>query len=918
MPIKIEGNKRLRNNVRELGFTLGEILIEQGGRKLFNNVEKLRVLSKELRTHKKPNTIKKIKSVVGKLTPQESYNVIKAFSIYFILVNAADETNSIIEEKVSKRSKKYSDSYLKETINEIKESGLTKAQLDKLLSKIEIIPVFTAHPTEATRQTILKKILKISSLLLQKELQLNNDKEIGLINKKIKTEVILLWQTNEIRFSKIKVEDEVLRGLFFFTETVYKNIPSFYESLNNTFNELLNNKIDLPPIIKFGSWIGGDRDGHPFVTEDITKSTFELHKSEIIKLYMKDLNNIYEELSTSISLKKVNQKLLKSIKRDQKNMGISPTDSKFREPTEVYRAKLFLIYTKLSNCLSDFDDRIKDYSNTEQFIADLQLIKLSLVENDAQLIAEQLIDPLVYKVKTFGFHFVKLDIRQNAKLISNAIDEIFNKADETIKFHKLNEEEKIELLTREILSSRPLINEYTRLSNDTRKILNEFSLIKWGKENVSIEAAGDYIISNCSSGSHILSAALLAKEAGLIIITKGKVHSSEIDILPLFETISDLRNAQAVMKELLNNRAYKIHLQKRNNEQKIMLGYSDSNKDGGIVTSNFELYKAQTKLQRQMEDNQINLTLFHGRGGSISRGGGPVNRSILAQPQGTITGKIKITEQGEMISSKYLLSDNAIKNLTIMSSSVLTQTLRSQNKAQQIDSTNYVKQFENISEIAFTKYRELVTNKHFYEYFRNITPIDIIEKIEIGSRPVSRKKGGDISNLRAIPWVFSWTQNRQAISGWFGFGSAIENVINSKVISLKQLKAMYKNWTFFNALIQNIEMVLAKTDMIIAEEYVSLSTQKHIMKIFKEIKGEYAKSVNAIKIITGNEKLLDSNKNLQNSIALRNPYIDPISFIQVNLIKKYRTERNLKKKRELLNIIRSSVNGVAAGIRNTG
>jgi len=418
--------------------------------------------------------------------------------------------------------------------------------------------------------------------------------------------------------------------------------------------------------------------------------------------------------------------------------------------------------------------------------------------------------------------------------------------------------------------------------------------------------------------SDTLSALLLAKEAGLIKVQKGKIISSQLDILPLFETINDLRNSVGIMEELYNNEAYIQQIKLRDNSQKIMLGYSDSNKDGGILTSNFELYKSQIALNKISGKKKIKLILFHGRGGSISRGGGPVNRSILAQPPGTIKGKIKITEQGEMISSKYLMHDNARKSLEIITSAVLAKTISDVKQREIKEIESFIEKFESLSQDAFKQYRNLVNHKYFMDYFRTVTPIDIIEKIEIGSRPPSRKKRGDLNSLRAIPWVFSWTQNRQTISGWFGFGFAVESALKNKTFSLEELQELYNNWEFFKTLVQNIEMVLTKTDMVIGREYVSLSKNKKAEEIFDIIKNEYDRTVKNLLLITGEKELLDNNKTLQRTLSLRNPYIDPISFIQVNLIDMYRSSRSKKKKDELLNILRSSVNGIAAGLKNTG
>lgn len=902
-------DNRLRKNIRELGVLLGEVLIEQEGRRLFENVEKLRSLTKSLRATINPETISNIKQLISNLDIDESHKIIKAFSIYFILVNAADEVIKIT-------SVNSFDSYLQNAVIELKKLKLSENNINYIINSIEIIPVFTAHPTEATRQTILRKILRISNLLLIKELELNGEKENKLVMKKIKTEITLLWQSNEVRFSKITVKDEIMRGLFFFKESIYKVLPDFYQSFQESLNTVIKNKQSIEtPIFKFGSWIGSDRDGHPFVTESVTKETFLLHKKEIIKLYQEDLNAIYNRLSISDQIKRVDKTLRASIQKDRKLLNVAETDNKLREPTEVYRAKLYLIHKKLEHTINE---KSYNYKNAGEFLSDIELIGKSLLKNDSQLVYDELIEPLIIKIKSFGFHFVKLDIRQNSTQIRQAVAELMKINGPNKNFKELDEQKKIRIISEAIGESKAKILNRKGLSALSRKIISEVELIKWAKENISINSADDYIISNCSLVSDVLGVLYIASFAGLVKVDKNKIVHSDFDILPLFETIDDLKNSKKTMNELLVHQLYQQQIKARKNVQKVMLGYSDSNKDGGIVTSNFELYKTQINLENLTKKNKINLILFHGRGGSISRGGGPLNQSILAQPPNTIKGKIKITEQGEMISSKFLVPQIAKQSLELIASAVLIKTAHSFKKINLRGIDQYINKFENISERAYTAYNNLISHPSFVEYFRTVTPIDIIENLEIGSRPASRKKGNDIKALRAIPWVFSWTQNRQTISGWYGFGSAIFESIKNKEISIVELREMYKGWRFFNSLIKNLEMVLFKTDMIIGKEYTSLNNSTEVKKIFNMIREEYDKSVRAILIITEEKALLNHNKSLQRTLALRNPYIDPISFIQINLIKKYREVKNPKQKNEILNMLRSSINGIAAGIRNTG
>ncbi len=909
-------NPRLRKSIKELGIILGEVIIEQEGSEIFKKVETLRALTKSLRRNYNLSDKRKISSLVRNLDLTESYKIIKAFSIYFILVNTAEQVDKIITlKKGETNSKRELQDYFGDACLYAKKNNLPLESIETALKSLEVIPVFTAHPTEATRQTILKKILAVSNILLDIELNYHTESEIEKQKTRIKSEVTLLWQSNEIRFRKVTVKDEVMRGMFFFKNILYNVIPEFYDDLFASINQHLDYKSELPVILKFGSWIGGDRDGHPFVTDQVTKDTFLIQQQEIIKLYLEDIRKIYDRLSTSLHVKNADKKLRQSVISEAKKLFNESSSGVNKEPSEIYRTKLKQMYSKLEN---SFNDRNYKYTDKKELLTDLSLIKRSLCNNDGTIIAGQLIDPMVKKVETFGFHFAKLDIRQNSLLINNAVSELYNISDRRAGFDKINEQKKIKLLTAEIVNPRPLVNEFSILSSQTRKVIDEFALIGWAKKNISEESAGDFIISNTGKISDILGALLIARESGLITIRNSRITKSQFDLLPLFETIDDLRNSIKIMTELYNNPGYRQHLKCRNDIQKIMLGYSDSNKDGGIITSNYELYKAQIELKKITAENNIKLVLFHGRGGSISRGGGPVNRSILAQPPGTIEGSIKITEQGEMISSKFLIEDIAKKNLESVVSAVLLKTLRKSKPMKNIKIDKYLKKFELISGYAFGYYRELVTDDRFAEYFRTVTPIDVIEKIEIGSRPPSRKKGREISALRAIPWVFAWTQNRQTISGWYGFGYAVERAVAEKKITLSELKRMFNGWEFFVTLIQNLEMVLMKTDMLIGNEYLSLNEEKYAKDIFDKIKTEYIRSINYILEITGEKRLLDKNKALQKSLELRNPYIDPISFIQIELIKKFRTEQSSDRKELLLNVLRTSVNGIAAGMKNTG
>jgi phosphoenolpyruvate carboxylase len=907
---KLVTDKELKNNIYELEILLGKVIIEQEGKKVFNLVEQLRTLTKELRSENELIAKNKIRRVVKSLDAITAQKVVKAFYIYFLLVNAADEVCQI-KHMIQKESIGPIDLL----IDFLKTLKIPNKKLTKILNEIKISPVFTAHPTEATRQTILRCLYEINRFMLKKDFTTNDRYCNDTLDKEIYSAITLLWQTDEIRSRKITVNDEVQRGMFFFKEVLYKVIPEFYNYLNYTFRNSMDYKTPFPSIIEFGSWTGGDRDGHPYVTSDVTKETLLNQKKTIINLYRNDLNGLYKKLSSSVRMvgvdKKVENLICKNKISFKENIPLN------RNSNEIYRSFLIILSTKLNKIIN------KEkfcYRNEKEFLTDLKILYESLSNNKAKDVADIYVLPLIYKVETFGFYFACLDIRQNAVLLRAAIGEIFKISGIHKNFNTLNEKSKIELLSKEIQNPRPLVGKQAVLRASTKQVIEEIGLIKWAHDNISASSSRDYIISNCNSTSDVLIVLLLAKETGVVKINKRGISESLINILPLFETIEDLNNSSSIIETLFECKPYVEQISKRNNTQLIMLGYSDSNKDGGIFSSNYELYKAQIRLKISCKKRKINLILFHGRGGSISRGGGPVYQSILSQPKGTIGGKIKITEQGEMISSKYLMPEIAKRNLEFMASAVIrARALALYSKEYEL-LRKYSNLFDKISEYSFRYYRELVEHEKFYKYFRTVTPIDIIENIEIGSRPSSRKRNQDIAGLRAIPWVFSWTQNRQTLSGWFGFGFAINRCVEEKLTSWEELRKIFKGWLFFNSLVQNIEMVLFKTDMMIGEEYSSLAgNDNELKKMFNTIRAEYFKSVDAVLKISSEKHLLESNKQLQQSLASRNPYIDPISFIQVRFLKVLRSQKLSSKNRdEVFSLLRSSVNGIASGLKNTG
>ena len=914
----------LHRDIRELGAILGKVLIEQEGKGFFDLEEELRILTKTLRSDYSVETKCKIDALIDSLDLDTASRIVRAFLFYFLLSNTADEVHRIrrqrahaITDGTPQRGS------MEEAIMELKESGCSLGFVRQILDLTKVVPVFTAHPTEATRQTVLQKILNISELLLRREISSLTPDEIAELRSELHTEITTLWQTNEIRMNKVTVTDEIRRGLFFFREIIYDTIPIFYERLNRTLRKVFSEELrsddagfPSPVILKFGSWIGGDRDGHPFVTAEVTRNAFQMQKRQIISLYMRDMDRLYDTMSTSTRLVGASREMVESFESDKSNLSDQISEEDLKDQTEIYRVKVFLVYKKLKNTL---EEKNHGYTSVLEFIHDLEVMYESLSSNKGEAIAQSKILPIIYKAKTFGFYLASLDIRQNSAILFKAVSELFAASEVDRNFAELDEATRSGILTREILNARPLVNSNLVLSADSEEVVSEFKSMRIGKECAGEEACTDYIISMSSAASDVLTPLLFAKEAGLVKVREGRIVDSRIDILPLFETIDDLRNAQTVISDLLRNDAYKQHIALRGMVQKIMIGYSDSNKDGGIVASNFELIKSQINLKKTCDKYGVKLVLFHGRGGSVSRGGGPLNQAILSQPLGTIEGGIKITEQGEMIFVKYAMPEIALRSIELITSAVVLSTAKYKAGARSSDK-KYVTLFESISEIAAKHYKELIDHPGFFDYFRQVTPIDVIERIEIGSRPPSRDSGSDLKNLRAIPWVFAWTQNRQLISGWYGFGYALEKAVQDGTVSWEELGRMYKHWEFFKALTDNVEMVLMKSDMTIGREYVRLCSDKKTAEdLFGRISEEFERSERAVLNITGEKHLLDSNPSLQRSLRLRNAYIDPISLVQIKFLQMYRDSNSERGGRQnILDLLRSTVNGIAAGVRNTG
>ena len=915
----IDKEKPLRRDVRFLGNLLGETLIEQEGRRIFDIVEKMRFLTKEMRRDYVRDLKEELVAAIRNLSHEELYNVTRAFTMYFKLVNIAENNHQIRrrhEYKFIPDTTSPIEGSMEGVFNQLKEMGVNFDRFHELLKRMSIELVFTAHPTEVNRHIVLEKFRHISILMKELENPVLNSDEREKIEKEIRAEIVGLWQTEEVPPYKISPLDEARSVLYYFKETIFDALTEMYEELENQIKRHYEvENIKIPNFLSFGSWVGGDRDGNPYITHEVTYEVLRMQKRIALERYVEEIKHIKRQLSSSAKIVPVNPELIESVERDKE---LIPDEIDIKNPLEFYRIKLEYVHKKLINTIALNEDKEVThgyhYPSKEELLTDLYLIDKSLRENRGEHLANSGLKKLIRHVELFGFHLAKLDIRQHSSLHFMAISEITERI-KLINYRDMSEDERFNWLSKEIDSLRPIIPRWVTLSEETTEVLETLRWVKRFLEEISKDAIDTYIVSMTESASDVLEVLLLAKETGLYFADKDII--SRLNIVPLFETIDDFRRAPDIMRRLYSNPVYARHLVAKGNISEIMIGYSDSSKDGGLLCASWESYKAQRALKRVSDEFGIKQKLFHGRGGTVSRGGGPTNQAILARPPGTVDGLIKITEQGEVIYSNYSLPEIAEHNFELITSAVILASLREQEIKPEWEEV-----MEEVSENARLIWRALVYEEpDFYTYFRQATPISMIEQMHIGSRPAKRRQSERIEDLRAIPWVFSWTQNRHLIPGGYSVGSALDGFIRKNPDkNLKVLKDMYGNWGFFRSLIDNVQMNAAKADMWIALEYSFLVKPKELGKrIFQRIRNEYKLTEEMILKITEQERILDNNPFLQRSIELRDPYVDSLSYIQVGLLRRL-SKGDFREGEEsrLIGNLKLSINGIAAGMKNTG
>ncbi len=906
----------LVENIRLLGRLLGNTIKDQEGDDVFNIVELIRQTSIDYLRYEEPETRKELEALLDSLSPELAVQILRAYSYFSHLANIAEDQHHVRRiryHEIARSPARFSST--EKAIERVEEAGYGINDVVKFYDKALIAPVMTAHPTEVRRKSTMTQEMRIADLLHELERVDFTPPEIEEKENELERKILTLWQTNLLRQSKMSVIDELKNGLTYFDYTFLQQLPRFYRKLEANINRKIDDaaEVSIPSFLRIGSWIGGDRDGNPFVTAEVLDETFKRQSSHILNYYLEQLNELGRELSLSTRLVTVSD-ALKRLSED------SPDKSPHRLE-EPYRRALVGMYARVSATLQYMDNEesairplgnANPYENPREFLADLKVIEDSLKSNNSEALVGGRLEELCRSVDCFGFHLACVDMRQNSAVHGATVEELFKAVDLTDHYEELPEHDKIKLLARELSSSRPIIRQNWKYSEQITSELQIFETALKIQKAQNFEALSTAIISNTQSVSDVLELALILKEKG-IVTPEGE---SRMNIVPLFETIEDLQNCSGIMDQLFGIPEYMRLVKSLGNIQEVMLGYSDSNKDGGYITSGWELYKAEVSLIKVFRKHGVGIRLFHGRGGTVGRGGGPSYEAILAQPSGAVDGQIRVTEQGEIISSKYTNPDLGLRNLEILASATLEASLLSKNEPAPEDS--WMETMDCLSGKAFEAYRGLVYGTEgFVDYFWSSTVINEIATLNIGSRPASRKKTRKIEDLRAIPWVFSWAQCRLMLPGWYGFGSAVEAFIEENPDNgLQTLQEMYQNWPFFEAQLSNMDMVLSKTNLAIASRYAALVQDAELReKIFGTIVNEHKKTVKALLAIMQQTTLLAGNPMLTRSIHNRFPYIDPLNHIQVQLLKRYRADQ---KDAKTLTGIQLSINGIAAGLRNSG
>ena len=926
--MRTEAIEALSNDIHLLGGLLGEAIQGLAGQEAFDLVEEVRKAAKDLRNDPSPERARELRDRLGKHSLDDLRTLIRAFSVYFDLINLAEQQARVRAIRAHLRADDPA------RINEspasalrlLRERGIAADQIAEHLGRALICPVFTAHPSEARRRTILEKLSAVARQLdsLEDGQMVPRDRERAIAA--IAEEVETLWLSDTIRDTRPTVEDEVRQSLGVMMNNLLEVVPRVYRGIEAALAQSYPEREwrRIPSFLRFGSWIGGDRDGHPGVSAETTAEAITLQQSNLLQVYIDRVEDLWRRLSHSDRLEGCGEPLRNALLEASaifpEVTGIDPLVEH-----EPYRLQCSIIIAKLARTIEfittqplpswateEGQDEPGVYRSREELLHDLRLIADDLERAGARAAARGAIHDMMRLVEVFGVHLLTLDLRQHSARHGEALDEVLRQAGVCPNYAALSPDERFNVLAAELETTRPLIPTRLDYSPETTEVIRTFRTVATLLERRCPEAIDKYIVSSTTDPAHLLEVLLFARESRLF---RPKDGVSLIDIVPLFEALEPLTNASSIMNRLLSLPIYREHLELRGKLQEVMIGYSDSSKESGSLQSSWALYLAQKDLARTGDEAGITMQMFHGRGGAVGRGGGPANRAILAQPSGTVDGRLRMTEQGEVIADRYGHPGIAERHLEQVIHALLLTSFPSEDEQPE---ASWIEILERLAPAACRHYRTLIyENPEFLEYFRQATPIEEIVHLKIGSRPSKRGRSTSLEQLRAIPWVFSWMQCRHTLPGWYGFGGAIVELLEERPGDLETLKVMYERWPFWRTFIDNTQMILAKADMTIARLYADLVEDQAVAeRIYGQILNDYRQATEAISLLTGQRDLLAPMPILQRSIERRNPYVDPLSFIQLVLLKRLRGGEGPPD--ETLTGVLESINGIASGLKNTG
>ena len=898
-------DEALRNDIRRLGSQLGETLTRQHGADLLDLVEKVRALVRKVRGEGDRAAADELDALFDKLDMNTTVELVRAFTTYFYLANVAEQVHRLGEAAGS-------GNLLAATVDRICAANVEPELIQSVARRLELRPVFTAHPTEATRRSILVKLGHLARYLDQRLDPRIAEPETERIDRRIAELIDQLWQTDELRLQRPSPLDEARTTIFYFDQLAFEVLPDLLEEVDIQLKRL---GVSTAAPIRFGSWVGGDRDGNPNVTSSVTTEVLETQHDHGLRRLIGAVARLAEELSTSERIKGASPQLKASLEEDQHQLPEVWQRFHRLNAGEPYRLKCAFIHQRLINTAKRISDNARhlpglDYGSPQELIDELSTLKDSLSANEGRLIAEGTVVRLIRTIEAGGFHLAVLDVRDHSKRLHRALGELMGTVD--VDYLGLEREERGRLLAAELENRRPLVSPARRFGGETGEVLATFEVIRDALDRFG-PVIESYVISDTREYEDVLVAAVLAREAGLIDLAAGV---GRIGLVPLLETIPELGRAGEILDRLLSVEPYRKLVALRGGTQEVMLGYSDSNKAGGITTSQWAIYQAQRDLRSVAQKHGLVLRLFHGRGGTIGRGGGPTHEAILAQPFGTVDGSLKLTEQGEVVSDKYGLPELAALNLELALASVLEASILHRQPRRSPDVlTRWDEAMNMISAGAYEAYHRLVMADGIVEYFRSSTPVEELAALNIGSRPSRRPGGsGGLADLRAIPWVFGWTQSRQIIPGWFGVGAGLQTARAGGYGGV--LDEMFAEWSFMQTFVANVEMTLMKTDLSIARRYVQILVPAELHGLFEMINQEFNATREEILRLTGCRELLESNQLLKRTLEVRNLYLDPLHDLQVALLARHR--RSSSPDTGLERALLLTINGIATGMRNTG